>query len=740
MMNTEGNGELHDQAASVRPAGQPNDSPGLLIEALRRHPLIVVGTCALVLVGAFVYVDRATPLYKSMARIYVERNIPRVIRDSEEGIMTRSDNYLYTQAAVLKSVPVLARAVDLLEEKPVQLFAGPAGPLGALQRHLATEVGKMDSIIDVSFEAPHPAEAAAIANAVVDAYIDFHSEQKRQETVALLKILQEERKQRNAELAQKHEQMLEFRRQHESLALGTDLDDNIVARQMEALLTQLTEAKVATEQSKSFYERAQATAHDPAGLRQLLEAHTGQTIGAAEMQEVAALKTELRDRERQKADVFLELKSDHPGVLALDAGIQRTQQRIAELNQGFVQRQLAVVQEEYQVAKQREEELEKQYEAWQQQVLQLNAQQAEYAVLQADYERARGLTNVLDERIRELNVTEQVGGLTVTILERALAAAAPVEPKKARILAIALLLGACAGVGLALVRELLDVRVRSSQEIAALLRLPVLGAIPAMRRSLRGWRLRAQMVRLSPLSPEAEAFRRLQTPLLLGLLKEKAKAILVTSPVSGEGKSLVVSNLALTMAQAGKKVLIVDADCHAPEQHRNFKKGRHMKGLSLLLSGQMSLEEAIESTDTPNLDILTCGPDLGNAAEMLVGERARTVIAALVERYDRVLIDSPPLLSFTDAQVLAAQCDGVLLVLRADTSTRQDSVQACGELVAVNANVLGVVVNAAPRRDYRYRYGAYHRYSRPIEVLPAERNAPRHSEGRLLEPLLQGRS
>lgn len=736
-MNTQGSGDPRHVTA-MRPVDQPLVSPpGLLLEALQRHFWMIPAMCVLMLTGAYAYLRWTPPLYTSSALIYVEQKTPKVVREDEQGIMTQSDNYRYTQIAVLRSAPVLLKAAASLNKASLHTLADANDPMSPLRAHLTAEVGPMDGIISLSFKSPYPEEAATITNAVVDAYIDFHNERKRQEALVLLDILQAQRKQSDIEVARKYEQMQEFRRQHRNLQFGADLDNNIAARQMEAALAQWTSAKAAVSQSESFYERARGMAPDAAALRELMAAHQGRDVEAVDTQALATLRQELADREGQKADILRKVEPIHPIIAALDASITQIQTRITELNAHLTQRLLAVAQEECLAAREKEQELARRYEARQQQVLELSTQQFEYAVLQSDYERAKKQIDLLEERTKELNISGKVGGLTVAILERAGIAATPSEPQATKIWATALFFGVFAGTGLALVREMVDKRIRSVQEVTALLRLPVLGVIPRMRSSVRDSRLRTQTMRLNPISPEAEAFRRLRAQLLLGLPNDKTKTILVTSPASRDGKTLVTSNLALAMAQAGKRVLIVDADCRAPEQHENFQKDRQRKGLSSVLAGEMTLENAIESTGTPNLDILTCGPDLPNTIEILGGERSGAIVAALTKEYDSVLIDSPPVLCCSDAQVLAAHCNSVVLVLRADTSTRMDSLQACGELIAVNAHILGVVVNAVSRKcDYYHRYphdGSTGHEALSLPELPVARGSdsapgPWHSE------------
>jgi capsular exopolysaccharide synthesis family protein len=226
--------------------------------------------------------------------------------------------------------------------------------------------------------------------------------------------------------------------------------------------------------------------------------------------------------------------------------------------------------------------------------------------------------------------------------------------------------------------------------------------------------IRGQKVRISPESREAEGFRTVRTAVFFGAPKDEARTIVVTSPAPGEGKTTTVSNLAIAMAQAGQKTLVLDADFRRPMQHRIFGLDRRSKGLSSVLAGQMELSDAIEHLSAENLDVLTCGPDVSNPAEMLNSKRFAEIITTLAKQYDRVLIDSPPVVAVTDAQILAARCDVTILVLRARKSMRRVSMQACESLLGVDGRLLGVIVNDVPRKSDRYGYATgygYHSYT-----------------------------
>ena len=676
-----------------------------LFAILWRRRWIVLLAGLLALGGGFLYLQRATPLYTSTSRICVEQAGPQVFERDNSGMITRWDNYLYTQAERLKSTDVLSAALKTPELANLQTLAKASNPIAALRRRLQVQVGKKDEIINISFLSPYPDEAAAIVNTIVDSYITAHEQRKRNTLSEVVRILKEEKSKRSQELIAKLAKMMEFKQQNEGLAFGTDQDNNVILRRLERLSAALTEAQLAAAESKSFYEAAKKMADKPLGLRQLVESQRARGVYISTIaDETSSLQTELSRLERSKADSLHQLKLDHPAALALDAEIERVQKKLAELGKQFVEAQVGVSEQQYVTAQEKEQELEKYFEGQRKEAISLNNQLAQFTILQSDYEQTKKLCDLLDSSIQRLDVTTEVGALNIAILESAAPAVAPSEPQKAKVVALALALGLFAGTALALLREWQDQRLRSTDEISALLSLPVLGMVPAMSSPKQTPAIRGQKVRISPESREAEAFRTIRTAIFFGAPKEEARTIVITSPAPGEGKSTVVANLGIAMAQAGQRVLIVDADFRRPVQHRIFTLDRKTKGLSLVLAGQMNLKGAIEQTGLEGLDILTCGPNVPNPAEILNSDRFTRVIEELAGGYDRVVIDSPPVVAVTDALILAARCDLTILVLRAEASTRRVSIQARESLASVDAKILGVVLNDVPRKGGRYGY------------------------------------
>ncbi|MGM0883303.1 MAG: CpsD/CapB family tyrosine-protein kinase [Bacillota bacterium] len=213
----------------------------------------------------------------------------------------------------------------------------------------------------------------------------------------------------------------------------------------------------------------------------------------------------------------------------------------------------------------------------------------------------------------------------------------------------------------------------------------------------------------NPRSPISESYRALRTNIEFSSIDEKLQVLMVSSAGPGEGKSTTITNLAVTFAQSERKVILIDADLRKPTAHHTFAISNRW-GLSSVISKQCSLEEAIQMTDVPNMDVITSGAIPPNPAEMMASKSMTAVIEQLREMYDIILIDTPPLLAVTDAQIVATKSDGVILVVDQGNVKREIANKAVQNLENVKARILGVVLNNVKRKAneeaYYYYYGA----------------------------------
>jgi succinoglycan biosynthesis transport protein ExoP len=680
-----------------------------LVQIIWQSRWIVLFATLAALGGAFVYLSKATPIYTSTSKIYVEQSGPRILEEAE-GVMTQSKNYLYTQAELLKSTPILSSALEKHGVKQLKIFHEIDNPIVFLKEEgLDILVGKKDDIISVSSDSPVPVEAAQLVNAVVDSYKTYHETRKRDTAGEVLEILQKVKVERDAELAQKLDAMMDYKKNNIALAFE-NRNTNIILDGLDRLFEAKTQAQLQTIEAKSVYETTKLMVTDPTKLKQFVETERSKGTYISAANERTRLKTELKQLQFQLADLGRQVTPETPSMQVLQEKISQVENELVNIDREFADAQLAIAEQRYLAAKEKEEQITSDFEEQRQQAISLNEQLAQYTILESDWQQTKKLCDILDDRIKEINVTEDVGALNINILEVARPSDEPSSPKKARYIAIALFLGLMLGVGLALLRNWVDQRMRTAEEISIVLGVPILGVVPSMSRR-QSIVARGQKVHRDSNSRAAEAYRTIRTAVFFGVPKGEAKTILVTSPAAADGKTTLVSNLGIALAQAGQKTLILDADFRKPMQHKIFEVNHEETGLSSVLVGATTLEEAIQPTKVKGLELLTCGPDVPNPSEILNSESFAKLLGDLSNTYDRVIIDSPPVMPVTDSQILAAVSDITLLVLRAEKSNRKISQQARDGLMSVGARILGAVVNDVSKSS-SYGYYGYYDYGR----------------------------
>lgn len=305
-----------------------------------------------------------------------------------------------------------------------------------------------------------------------------------------------------------------------------------------------------------------------------------------------------------------------------------------------------------------------------------------YTTLLNQYERAR--------------VAEAVRANTVSIVEPAVVPQTPSKPRQELNIALGVMVGLVGGLGLAFLFENLDTTLYTTEQIEAVTESATLGQIPTIVSQ-------QQITFLNGNSPQGEAFRRLRTNIFMLDPETPLQTLLVASAEPGEGKSTIVANLALAMAQSGRKVIIVDGDLRLPTLHQIFNLLNEI-GLSSILRQEVMLAEAVQDSQIPGVQVLTSGPLPPNPAELLGSPQMTTLLEQLRQQFDLVLLDTPALLAVTDAVVLALAVDGVILVVGC-TQARQETVEAaCRQLTAVKARLIGVIVNRAEQAGSYYHY------------------------------------
>jgi succinoglycan biosynthesis transport protein ExoP len=652
---------------------------------------IILLFVAIAIAGGFYYLSKQTPFYAASSRVLVESGGAKVI-SIDLGNTSRSANYLATQCELIKSATILKTVSELPELRSMKTFAGVDSPMGLLRFWLSVAPGMKDDLITVTYESAYPDEAAAIVDAVVGSYKSYYASRQKTTAGEVLRVLTKEKRDRDEELQRATADVLAFKQANPSLSFASDRG-NVLIGQFAKVSDALATARLDALEATAAYEAASAMKADPARIEQWLQF---QGTGL-----VSPIRAEIEKLEIERASS--PLLADSTYIKSLASRLEILKQRVATVATESFDAYLAALNQRATAAQERVTQLQRSFDEQQKDVVDLNTLEIQFATKQAAAQRLEKLCDLLDSRIKEVRLSDEAEPTNITVLEPAKAGQSPVRPKRATILLGVTVLGLMLGCGIAYLRDMTDHRLSSVDEVQSRLGLSVLGVLPHMpggeTPSVRG-----QKVQLDPMSDIAESYRTIRTAIYFGAPEGRTKRILVTSPAPGDGKTTSASNLAIAMAQAGQRVLLMDCDLRKPMQHRIFGIEDGV-GLTSVVAGKISLGKAIKAAPTKGLYILPSGPLPPNPSEILNGQVFAQIMARLEEKFDHIVVDSPPVMPVTDARILGAFCDLTVIVLRVQKSSRRLSEHAVNSMNSVGSRILGVIVNGVPRHKNGYGYG-----------------------------------
>jgi capsular exopolysaccharide synthesis family protein len=648
----------------------------------------------------------ATPIYQATVQLLIERHPPRVLEtQTQPSYDYYGEEFYQTQYKLLESRALAKKVADKLKLKSRPPYSKMFADLPAdvdqttkqrLEESLVDVVEggievvpvRTSRLVNVSYSSPDPKFAAEVANTLGQAFIeqslDLRFAASQEAAQWLKRKLAEARK----KLEESEAKINQYKRQHNIVAVEDK--ESITAQKLEQLNRELVAAQTKRMEVETRFREVNA-GHP---IAQVLENPLIQTLKAEE----AKLITE-------HSELSKKFGEGHPRMIQLNQELAATRGKInAEI--GVVKQ---TIKNEYNMAKSQEENLKKALEQQKNVTQDQSDVGIEYRVLLRDVETNRALYENMLKSLKTTTATENVPATNIRIVYPALVPEVPVSPRKTRTLTLATALGLFFGIGLALLLETLDTTIKTPEEVEKWLEIPNLALIPHIDTEAHPGEAPELVVFHGHQPLASEAYRVLRTSILFSSPGQTPRLLLVTSTLPMEGKTLTTANLATAMAQAEGDVLLIDADLRRPTLHQLLGVPRE-PGLSNFLVGKTD-ELPVVATLVPHLFLIPAGAIPPNPSELLGSERMQELLNRAQERFALTILDSPPLVSVTDAAILSTQVAGVLLVIKAEHVPQKAARDAKNHLVELHAHLLGTVLNDVPLQKESYYYRHYRYYS-----------------------------
>jgi capsular exopolysaccharide synthesis family protein len=677
---------------------------------------------ALTVIGAVlgsVYSATRVRLFEATATVDVNPTATNLgLSDLIEESLSSADERMPTELAHMQSNEVIFRTIKELalehkgpfphafdkmpESATIETFpaADVQGMIGSVKGGLKLATLPSTNIVSVSFLSTDPIVARDVVNTLINVYFEQSLEDHMLGTGRVAKWLEGQMSQMRQDVSDAQTRLAQFQKDHG--IVGGDENDNVVLDRLRAENTQLTNLE-ADRIVKEAKMRTLAS-NDPDLVATI---GPSSTLMALRQQEIA-LRSELNQYSTKFGPAY--------------PRVQQIKQQIANVQQQIDAEIVSVklrVQDDYQTTLHTQDLLRAKIDAEMQNVFKLNTSAAEYAVRRQDAESSRELYEALQLKLKESSIAAGLNTASTSVIDHAMTPLGPINPNAATNSTISGAMGFVLGLVLAFVLDSLDDTLRTTEDVETTSGLLSLGAIPHFQTMQKqaaamvdGQKTeqpdRVRLVSLTaPSSQAAEAYRALRSSILLSAIDNPLRLLVVTSAFMSEGKSTLSANLGVMLAQRGERVLIVDADLRRSTLHLLFGLERPAQGLTNLLSRQTDDSAYLHPiAEMPNLTYLPAGVVPPNPAELLASHRMAEMMRQWQGEYDRILIDTAPILAVSDSLAPAARADAVLLVVRASVTRKKALIRARELLRRANARVLGAVVN-----DIDLRADSYYGYS-----------------------------
>lgn len=692
------------------------------------------------------------PIYRGTTTLLINKENPQIVDFKEIFTVNTMDlDYYQTQYKILESRSLAKRVIQTLnlaehhefnpqtESSPFQTWKREV--INVLSGWLAlfsqspkdlTESGKEPGrettlineflnklkiepirnsrLVKIHYDAHYPELATRVPNTLAASFIQQNLEKRFTSTEQAKEWLTRQLDDLKAKVERADETLQAYGSKHGIISL--EEKENITMQRLTELNEALAKAESERMAKEALYKQTQERNFD--SLPSILENKL-----------IQDLKQSLIQLEAQYMKLSENYKPDYPEMKRLRNQMEAIQKRL-NTEMSII---ITAIKTEYESGLRKESLLRAAFEEQKKRAMEMKQKSIQYNILKRESDTNKELYKGLLQRMKEAGISAGIPASNIQVVDQAEPPTVPYRPNKQLNLLLAAVVGLFLGVGLAFFFEYLDNTVKTPDDVEELVRLPSFGMVPEISREKHnllgsGKSYPVELVTYGhPKSMLSEAYRNIRTSILLSFSEKPPKTMIISSPNPAEGKTTTVVNTAIALSQTGAQVLIIDADMRKPRIHKIFAS-ENGKGLSNFLSGNSQLESIIKISKIPNLCYIPSGPIPPNPSELLGSSLFKKMIQSLGERFNHMIIDSPPVLGFADSTILSTIVDGVILVVVGGKTPKETLQRAKDLLLQVDARILGVVINRVDIRrsdygSYYYRHQYYYGKESKKKELPA---------------------
>ncbi len=701
-----------------------DDRPPLIQQYIRvalRWRYVILGTAVTCLLIGLIVTLLMTPRYTAVTTVEIARESSKItgIEGVEREATVNDQEFYQTQYGLLRS-RVLAERVanklqlvddpafferfDAVRDTPAFAVAGKryspraraerqrlAGEI--LLKNLAVDPMRFSRLVGIGFSSPDPEFSAKIADAWAENFIQTNLERKVQATAYGRNLLERQLVLQKQKLDESQRQLVSYASQQQIINLPSQSSDtkttserSIVADDLATLNAALSQATADRIQAEARYNQAGDAGSSTEALRNVA---------------INSLRQRRAELAADYQRLMVQFEPEYPAARALKSQIDQLDRSIVREEARITGSQRA----DYREAVQREAALKSKVNELKASFLDNRRRSIQYNIYQQEVDTNRALYDGLLQRYKEIGIAGGVGVNNISVVDAADIPQKPSSPRLLLNLAIALLAGLGLGAALAFALEQLDDTIADPGQIEQRLGLPLLGSVPKLEGAATP---REELNNRK--SDMVDAYLAVQTNLAFSTAHGVPRSFAVTSTRPAEGKSTTALALAATLTRANRKVILIDGDMRSPSVH-HLGGVNHDRGLSNFLAGEEAIETLTFDMSDLGFTAMTAGPIPPNAAELLTGPRLALLIQRLLEQYDHVVIDSPPVMGLADAPLITSQVEGAIYAVESHGIRSNLVKTALGRLLSANVHIFGVVLTKFEAKRAHYGYGYEYGYS-----------------------------